>query len=61
MVNKKISSKIKNKIGTDVESGVVQMTTRLPVALAERPVGRSKSPSNGHFKIPHPDARLMVQ
>ena len=25
------------------------------------PVGRSKSPSNGHFKIPHPDARLMVQ
>jgi transposase len=20
------------------------------------PVGRSKSPSNGHFKIPHPDA-----
>ena len=36
MVNKKISSKIKNKIGTDVESGVMQMTTRLPVALANR-------------------------
>ncbi len=25
------------------------------------PVGRSKSPSNGHFKIPHPDARLTAR
>ena len=24
------------------------------------PVGRSKSPTLGHFKIPHPDDRLMV-
>jgi TPR repeat protein len=28
--------------------------------VEKNPVGRSKSPSNGHFKIPHPDVRLMV-
>ena len=25
------------------------------------PVGRSKSPTSGHFKIPHPDACLTAQ
>jgi len=25
------------------------------------PVGRSNSPTSGHFKIPHPDGRMMVQ
>jgi hypothetical protein len=25
------------------------------------PVGRSNSPTFGHFKFPHPDERLMAQ
>jgi hypothetical protein len=34
---------------------------RYYMMLKPIPVGRSNSPTFGHFKFPHPDERLMAQ
>jgi type IV pilus assembly protein PilA len=49
-----------SEIHADVNSKKIKYTPTFSGAVLNCPVGRSNSPTTGHFKFPHPDARLTA-